>query len=382
MASRHGWHALSVDVDVDAQLQRAAELVEGRPPSRVQALVLAERARRSMITFRPETGMTLARSAIALARAVHDLEIEGHALVTLGCARVSLGDSLGVEDIERALEVVGRRGHVAGRALTNLGWAYEINGDLRRALTATEECVELAEQGGDIQTEWFARGNLAASKFGLGDWDGALVTIGLFDDAPEGARYMQFNVRVEHALILAARDRAEEALGELRDVLSFLADKEEEAATWYVLTAYSSLARRRGLTSEADEKLDELMTSIAAHESVGDPSRSHIELVLELLDADRTNDVYEILRRLVAGPWRDACVAVAERQFAAAADILDSTGDQPIQAELRLRAAQGLMAEGRIGEAHEQLERARAFWRRVGATTYLREADELLAAAS
>jgi hypothetical protein len=75
-------------------------------------------------------------------------------------------------------------------------------------------------------------------------------------------------------------------------------------------------------------------------------------------------------------------VAVAERQFAAAADILDSTGDQPIQAELRLRAAQGLMAEGRIGEAHEQLERARAFWRRVGATTYLREADELLAAAS
>jgi hypothetical protein len=40
------------------------------------------------------------------------------------------------------------------------------------------------------------------------------------------------------------------------------------------------------------------------------------------------------------------------------------------------------VAEGRLVEAAEQLERARSFWRRVGATAYLREADSVVAAAS
>lgn len=380
MASRHGWHALSDDVD--SQLKRAAELVEGRPVSRVQALVVSEQARRSMLTFRPETGMALAMSAIELARDVHDVEIEAHALVSLGCARVSLGDSLGVQDIERALELVGRRGTVAGRALTNLGWAYEVIGDLRRALAVTEQAVEFAEQGGDVQSAWFARGNLVITSTALGDWDEALACYGLFEDAPEGARYMHFNIRTEYALILAARDRGSDALDELRDVLEFLASMDEEQATWHALLVFSSLARRRGMTGEATAKLDELMRSIAAHESVGDPSSFQVMLGLELVDAGRATEAHEIVSRLTAGTWHDACAAVVERQFAAAADIVDSAGEQSVQADLRLRAARDLIAQGRHGEAQEQLERARAFWRRVGATAYLREADELLAAAS
>jgi hypothetical protein len=53
-----------------------------------------------------------------------------------------------------------------------------------------------------------------------------------------------------------------------------------------------------------------------------------------------------------------------------------------LEAELRLLAAQELAAEGQHVEAAEQLGKARAFWVSVGATAYLREADERLAAAS
>jgi class 3 adenylate cyclase/tetratricopeptide (TPR) repeat protein len=381
MASRHGWHALSDDVD--SQLQRAAELVEGRPVSRVQALVVAEQARRSMLTYRPETGMTFATSAIKLARDVHDVEIEAHALVTLGCARVSLGDPLGTEDMERALELVGRRGAVAARALNNLGWAYETNGDLFRSRDVAEEAMEFGEQEGELQTAWFARGNLVIAYYELGDWDQALAYFGLLDDAPEGARYMQLNARAEHALILAARERGDDPLDELREVLALLQNADEQQpTTWLTLLVFSILARRRGMASEANAKLDELVSSIAAHESVGDPAPWQSAFVLELVDADRATEAEEIVRRLTAGTWKDACAAVAERRFASAADILDATGEQPIQADLRLRAARDLVAQGRLGEAQEQLERARAFWRRVGATARLREADELLAAAS
>jgi hypothetical protein len=193
---------------------------------------------------------------------------------------------------------------------------------------------------------------------------------------------MQFNVRAEHALILTARESGDGALDELRDVLAILTSADEQQTTWNVLLVFSELARRRGMTSEANAKLDELMTSVAAHESVGDPSPWQVALVLELLDADRETEARDIVRRVTAGTWHDACAAVVERQFAAAAGILDPTGEQPIQADLRLRAARDLVAQGRLIEAQEQLGQARAFWRRVGATAYLREADELLAAAS
>ena len=99
MASRHAWHAMSDDVD--AWLERAAALVEHRPASRAKAFVVAAQARRDMLAYRPESGYEAATSAVALAREIEDVEIEADALVTLGCARVSLGDPTGVEDLEQ-----------------------------------------------------------------------------------------------------------------------------------------------------------------------------------------------------------------------------------------------------------------------------------------
>ena len=53
---------------------------------------------------------------------------------------------------------------------------------------------------------------------------------------------------------------------------------------------------------------------------------------------------------------------------------------RPVEALARVRAAKLLIAEGRRAEADEQLRRAIAFWRSVGATRYIRQAEKLLAA--
>jgi tetratricopeptide (TPR) repeat protein len=378
MASRHGWHAMAGDTD--AWLDRAATLVEQRPPSRAKALVVSERARRSMLTYRPETGYELSRVAIDLAREVGDVETEADALITLGCTRVSLGDAEGVHDLEVALDLVRRRGAVAGRAMTNLGWAYLVIGDLERSHHVTEEGVAQAEREGDVQTVWFSRGNLATSHYALGAWDEALRVIDAFDDAPDGVHFQRVLVRGTAALILAARDHASEALEDLRDALGLLRRDADEQAVWPALIYNVRLAQRLGRWEEAESILDELMEIIAAHESVGDAQDFHVELVIALLDARRPADA--IVGRLPVGPWREGCAAAAAGEFVRAADILDSIGEQPLQAELRLRAARELVAEGRLVEAAEQLERARSFWRRVGATAYLREADSVVAAAS
>jgi hypothetical protein len=127
---------------------------------------------------------------------------------------------------------------------------------------------------------------------------------------------------------------------------------------------------------------DDVVRSIREHESPGHTEVWHVSLILSLAACDRADEAGEIVRRLVDGPWKRACVAVLDGDFASAADIVAATGERPLQADLRFLAARALTAEGRQTEAAEQLEQARAFWTSVGATALLREADELFAAAS
>ena len=53
-------------------------------------------------------------------------------------------------------------------------------------------------------------------------------------------------------------------------------------------------------------------------------------------------------------------------------------GARPNEAYARLRAAAQLVESGRRAQADEQLQKALAFWRSVGATRYIREGKTLL----
>ncbi|HEU5278932.1 MAG TPA: adenylate/guanylate cyclase domain-containing protein, partial [Gaiellaceae bacterium] len=119
-------------------LDRAAALVEGRPASRAQALVLAEQARRAGLNVQVATALEWAERAAAMARELGDDQIRADALVTWGTVRAGSGDARGVELLEEALTLSAGHGRPASRAHTNLGYAWLILGDLRRSLTATQ----------------------------------------------------------------------------------------------------------------------------------------------------------------------------------------------------------------------------------------------------
>jgi hypothetical protein len=96
----------------------------------------------------------------------------------------------------------------------------------------------------------------------------------------------------------------------------------------------------------------------------------------------REAEVVEVFtRETIETPWLQAGRAVAARDLRGAADIFEEMGAPAHEAFLRLRAAEQLVAEGRRAEADEQLRRALAFYRSVGATRYVREGESLLAAA-
>lgn len=81
-------------------------------------------------------------------------------------------------------------------------------------------------------------------------------------------------------------------------------------------------------------------------------------------------------------PWTDAARAYASGDFVRAAEIYAGMGSKPEEAEARLRAAGSLIEQGCRAEANDQIRRAVAFWRSVGATRYVEEGDALLAASS
>lgn len=380
VAHWHAWHDASADSDL--WLERSASLVEGRPSSRAKALVLAARARASMIGFDRETGTALAESAIKLARQIGDAEIEADALVTRGSGRIASGDEGGLDDLERALDLVGGRGRVAARGFTNLGWGYAVLGDVGQALRMTEHEVVRAEREGDEQGAWFARGNLVGNYYAVGQWDEALRVAGMFDSVPPALSYQQSVVSGTRAFILAARGELEAALTEVRAALDVAGLHMDKQAVWPLLVELAYLAGQEGLVSEANERLDEVLESIAESESPGDAQEWLVQLTLSLLDAGRRAEAADLVRRMPDGRWRDACTAALDGDYVHAADVLDTIGEESMQAEVRLRAARSLLADGRLAEAQAQLDRARAFWRSVGATGYLREVDDVLAAAS
>jgi hypothetical protein len=72
--------------------------------------------------------------------------------------------------------------------------------------------------------------------------------------------------------------------------------------------------------------------------------------------------------------------ALSHWRFDEAAGVLAELGAVADEALLRLRAAEALVEAGRRAEADGQLQHALAFYRSVGPTAYIREAENLFAA--
>src|SRR5207249_775262 len=97
----------------------------------------------------------------------------------------------------------------------------------------------------------------------------------------------------------------------------------------------------------------------------------------------RESELIDVLEREpFKSPWLRAGLAVASRDFHAAADIFGEMGIPSDEAFFRLRAAEQLVAEGRRAEADEQLGPALAFYRGVGAARLVWEGEALLAASA
>ncbi|MCC9306989.1 AAA family ATPase [Kitasatospora sp. RB6PN24] len=125
------------------ELTHALRLVEGRPPSAVQADVFSLAAGQAMLNSPVEADLVLAERAVAIAREVGATSVELHAQMTLGSLYTELGDpERGIATLREAIEGARRLTvpDLLTRGLNNLA---SMLGHLGRA----EEAVRLAREG-------------------------------------------------------------------------------------------------------------------------------------------------------------------------------------------------------------------------------------------
>ena len=112
-------------------LEEAVALLEGAPPSRTQARVLAGMAANLMLAGRSTESVAFAERAIEVARAVDDLVDESRAINVLGVDLATLGEiARGIELLRRAVELAEAADDPTAipSALINLSSVLEIGG--------------------------------------------------------------------------------------------------------------------------------------------------------------------------------------------------------------------------------------------------------------
>jgi tetratricopeptide (TPR) repeat protein len=135
-----------------------------------------------------------------------------------------------------------------------------------------------------------------------------------------------------------------------------------------------------GRIGECEELVEELLALDPFRVPVPAWTAPVLELAWIMTRLGRQNELLEVAAKAKRiTKWLEAATAFARGEVELAADICVEIGVVPHQAYSRLRAAEKLVLEGRRAEADAQLRRALEFYRSVGASFFIREAEALMA---
>jgi predicted ATPase/class 3 adenylate cyclase len=369
-------------------LEDARDLVADLPASRIQALVLSEVARYEMLADHNEKAIEVGREALGMAERLELDDLRAHALNNIGCARAFMGDRHGMADLEQSIAIASRTNSVHDliRGHNNLSTLYLAYGELERAYADREKTREIAEHFGHQGFVRFIDGGpRIVHPYLVGRWDEALDRANAFLVEVESgsphyhAAYAYVTrglIRLGRADSSGARSDAERAVELARavgDPQLFQPTTVRAALLFFLL---GDVERSAEILAEALAGLSEL--SQMGFASVESHTLAWLGVTLE-----REREVAAILdRETLDTPWIQAARAILEGDLSTAADLLAKIGAATAEAFYRLRNAEELVRLGRRAEADQELARALAFYRSVGATRHVRECEALLAASA
>jgi hypothetical protein len=351
-----------------ARLEHALELVRDRPPSRSKALVFGRNAYRAA-SVGDSAWEEYAEEALAIAEALGLEELRAYVLMTIGTARGQVGDPRGVMALDRAAQVADALDSPESvQARINLAALLQDQGELQRCFDVQARARRDAARFG---VRWGIRHlemELVWECYWCGRWgelgreaDSLLADLeaGSRDHFVEaGCRYVRAHVRLASDDLPGALDDSAQAVKHIRQM-----------PTWGSLSAALIGHVRVLLAAGRNDEADRLLTEVVSELGQSLPPFVAPGLAVALVDLGRGAQLSPLATR--SSIWFDAANAFAAGDFVGAANIYARIGSLPDEADARLRS--GIESE---------VLRALDFYRSVGATRYIREAESQLAASA
>jgi hypothetical protein len=190
----------------------------------------------------------------------------------------------------------------------------------------------------------------------------------------------ELDARLVRARILLAKGAREEALQDSASTLEFARRVGYPEALFPALAFQARVLAAVGDSEKAAARARELL-GLWRDSATASASFWTVDLACGLWMLGRGNELLAAQEWVIARTrWLDAAEAFSRGELARAADIYADIGTGPDEAFARLQAAAGAAREDRKSESRAQLDHALAFFRRVGAEGYIREAEALAAA--
>ncbi|MCW2598189.1 MAG: adenylyl cyclase class-3/4/guanylyl cyclase [Frankiales bacterium] len=365
-------------------LGRAVDLLAEEPASEQSAGALAELGRLRMLSHQYGDAVALSDRAMAIARPLGLLEVEANALVTAGTARYSIGDPLGVVQLEEALSLSRQHGlRARQRAANNLAATMQEEGRLRRSYELIEESASATRGWGLSLTTRADDPELALRAWYHGQWDRLLEHADAFL-ATASAEAQQWE---SHLLALCGIVRAlrgEQVPPELDAVVERSRRSGFPALVRSALAHLACCRFLQGRTEEAAQLYDELAVHTSQHMRGSAREWLFPAVVLAAsLGGERLETLEDRLAALEPKtPWMDAAHHCA-RSFLSAAEgkhldavehateavaLYQRIGDVSTTAFARGRLAHAAQQAGDMQLCEEQSRIVRDFAGRNGAT--------------
>jgi class 3 adenylate cyclase len=371
-----------------AYVDRALAQSEGRRASRARVQALVARAGYHMIASEHADAIKAALQALPLTEQLGMDELRVRTLDVLGAARAYSGDAAGLHESMRAIALARET-----KAFYYLMHA-EINSYSSQLalgqLDAASETLSMFRRDfqsyGTAMVERFLRGLEAFEAFVHGQWDDAL---GVLDQliagaAAGGVHYLEPSWRALRASIELARGELEGAAIDGEVALEHARRRKDPQILAPALAVRSLVLLEQGLREEASSLASELLASgtmlSALLEAV--PALTPVEFAWLMRDLGREPELRSLLELVPATPWFDAARAIGQGDVVRSVEVVLGIGAPAVEAYARLRAAQELARAGPHAEARDCLAPALAFFRKVGATRYIAQAEQVLTPAA
>jgi tetratricopeptide (TPR) repeat protein len=351
---------------------RALALTEGTGSTRFRAEAVVERARLLMLAGERRRADEMATEGLALSEELGIERLQASALVTRGAT--GRGEPA-ADDLRRGIAIAERSKSLFEyfRGLNNLAEHYVQLGAYREVESIYTQIREEAQELGLATQVLWVDGQDLGLQYELGNWDRALELAATFIANESGlGHYASSHALAVTSAILDARDDPSAEIHMARAVEGgrHIGDPQVLAP---ILAKASRFYLRSGRRANARSLLDEVV-ALVANVSGTYPPDPHF--VLAFIDLDAHDEYRLVLADEPPSLARDAALAVCDRDYARAIELLEQMGSVTLIAELRLLAArEGLMTDS-------DLLPALAFFRSVGATKLVREAEALLHASA